>query len=66
MVYWHTTIRTQDPSRVQALYEEVQGRVAGNIAYLLERREEDPYKELVPRLLYEATWGRQAPTFPLE
>ena len=35
------------------------------IQFLLEGRERDPYKDLVPRLLYEASWGgkQQAPTF---
>ena len=38
--------------------------VENGIAYLLRERERDPYKEFLPRLLYEATWGgKQAPTF---
>ena len=36
------------------------------IQFLLEGRERDPYKDLIPRLVYERSWGgKQAPTFPL-
>jgi hypothetical protein len=44
---------------------QVRGEVEGGLAYLLDRRQDDPYRELLPRLLYEATWGggKQAPSF---
>ncbi len=43
---------------------QVRGEVEGGLSYLLERRRDDPYRELLPRLLYEATWGgKQAPSF---
>ena len=36
----------------------------GGLSYLLERRRDDPYRELLPPLLYAATWGgKQAPSF---
>ncbi len=43
----------------------MRGEVEAGFDYLLTKRQEDPYRELLPRLLYEATWGggRQAPTF---
>ena len=37
------------------------------IGWLLHERERDPYKDFLPRILYERGWGgkRQAPTFSL-
>ena len=52
-----------DAEAVRALYAEVKAEVAGGIQWLLQRREEDPFGELVPRLLYEAATGGAAPTF---
>jgi hypothetical protein len=52
-----------DPEVVKALYAEVKGEVEGGIRWLLERRADDPFAELVPRMLYEAATGGPAPTF---
>lgn len=49
-----------------ALYQRVRGSVQESIDYLLARRGEDLYGQLAPRLLYEATWQRPAPTFALD
>lgn len=54
----------KDEEAAAALYGEVRDDVEAGIEYLLRKREEDPYKDLAMRLLYEATWGgRRAPTF---
>ncbi len=39
--------------------------VEGGLSYLVAKREGDPFRDLLPRLAYEARWGgqRQAPTF---
>lgn len=38
----------------------------GGIQYLLQKREADPYKDPLPRWLYEvASGGKPAPTFRL-
>lgn len=43
---------------------QVKSEIEAAIEFLKEGRERDPYKDAVPRLLYEASWsGRQAPTF---
>ena len=49
----------------QELYDRVRQEVEGGLGYLLRMREQDPYKDLLPRMLYEATWGggRRAPSF---
>lgn len=55
----------QDREACQQLYQEVKGRVEGGIGYLLRKRETDPYRDLLPRVAYEASWGwqRRAPSF---
>lgn len=46
------------------LVVQVRHSIEDDIAWLLRRREEDPYKDLVARLMYEAVSnGKQAPTF---
>jgi hypothetical protein len=48
------------------LYDRVRGRVEDGITTLMRFREADPYKEFVPRTIYEMTaGGKQAPTAPL-
>ncbi len=52
------------PTRCR-LYREVRESCAGNISYLLDKRKDDPYGDLIKRLLYEASRSgkKQAPTF---
>jgi hypothetical protein len=54
-----------DRAACQEVYRGAKAAVEGGLGYLLRRRESDPYRELLPRLLYEASWGgkRQAPSF---
>ena len=43
---------------------QVRSEVEAGIQFLLEGRERDPYKDVLPRLAYEYSWGgKQAPTF---
>ena len=44
---------------------QVKTSLEGEIQYLLRQRENDPYRSLPRRLLYETFTQRQAPTFPL-
>lgn len=54
----------KDREKCDATYEKVKDEVESAISWLLEKREKDPYKDLVPRLAYEVSWGgRTAPTF---
>lgn len=55
----------EDPACEMALYQRVRTGVEESIDFLLAKRGEDPYGQLAPRLLYEATWQRPAPTFEL-
>lgn len=53
--------------KAQEVYMEVKSEVNKCIAYLKEKREQDPYRSLLARLLYQATHGfhSQVPTFQL-
>eukprot|EP01018_Ginkgo_biloba_P005958 Gb_18591 [translate_table: standard] len=55
----------EDKAKAQHLYVQIKGEVEAAIAYLLRKREEDPYRHFLPRFLYEASSGftRQMPTF---
>jgi hypothetical protein len=45
---------------------QVRSEVESGIEFLLEGRKRDPYKDLLPRLAYEYSWGgKQAPTFKI-
>ncbi|KAK9819759.1 hypothetical protein WJX72_002051 [[Myrmecia] bisecta] len=61
------TLPDMDRSQADEVYRQIRSEVEGGISWLLRERERDPYKDLLPRLLYEASWGnaRQAPTFAL-
>ncbi len=52
-----------DPEAAAALYAAVRSDVEDGIAYLLRKRQEDPFRDLAPRLLFEAAAGRPAPSF---
>jgi hypothetical protein len=56
----------QDRARCDELYRQTRQSVEDGIAYLLRRRDADPYRNFAVRSLYEAATGRQAPTFPLD
>ncbi|KAJ6844759.1 acyltransferase-like protein, chloroplastic isoform X1 [Iris pallida] len=57
----------RDKERAQQLYLHVKSEVENCIAYLKKKREKDPYRNILPRLLYQATRGFSAevPTFEL-
>lgn len=55
----------QDKEKAHSLYLHIKAKVEEAMSYLQEKRKEDPYRQILPRVLYEATWDfkRQAPTF---
>ncbi|KAK9117650.1 hypothetical protein Sjap_016597 [Stephania japonica] len=57
----------KDRGQAKKLYIEVKSEVERCIAYLKEKREEDPYRSLPSRLFYQAIHGLDAeiPTFKL-
>ncbi|WJX77131.1 hypothetical protein P8452_60466 [Trifolium repens] len=56
-----------DKKKSQELYFEVKSEVESCIAYLKEKRESDPYRSILSRLLYQATHGPTSdiPTFEI-
>lgn len=44
---------------------QVKSEVETGIQYLLRKRETDPYKDFIPRAIYEASQRSQAPSFPI-
>ncbi|KAL5797246.1 hypothetical protein ACOSQ2_002066 [Xanthoceras sorbifolium] len=55
----------RDRKKSHELYLQVKSEVEQCLAYLKEKRERDPYRELLPRLIYQATHGftSEVPTF---
>jgi hypothetical protein len=56
-----------DKKKSQELYFDVKAEVEKCIAYLKEKRESDPYRSILSRLLYQATNGPTSdiPTFEI-
>jgi hypothetical protein len=52
-----------DPEVAARLYADVRADVEDGISYLLRKREADPFRDLAPRMLFEAAAGRPAPSF---
>ena len=57
----------RDRGKAQELYLQVRSEVERCIAYLKKKRETDPYRNIGPRLLYQATHGvtSEVPTFEI-
>ncbi|ESQ32802.1 hypothetical protein EUTSA_v10003736mg [Eutrema salsugineum] len=57
----------RDKEKAQELYLQVKSEVEQCIAYLKTKRESDPYRNLLPRMLYQASHGpsSEIPTFDL-
>ncbi|XP_038985819.1 acyltransferase-like protein At1g54570, chloroplastic isoform X2 [Phoenix dactylifera] len=57
----------KDKYKAQQLYMHVKSEVKNCITYLKEKREKDPYRNILPRLLYQLANGYTAevPTFEL-
>ncbi|KAH9625629.1 hypothetical protein KSS87_019989 [Heliosperma pusillum] len=57
----------KDRQKAQEVYLEVKGEVERCLAYLKEKRETDPYRSLISRIVYRSTHGisPEIPTFEL-
>lgn len=57
----------RDKYKARQLYMHVKSEVENCITYLKEKREKDPYRNILPRLLYQLAHGHTAevPTFEL-
>lgn len=52
-----------DREKCAAIYADVRAEVEGGLAYLVKKRQNDPYKDLVKRVVYEQLSKEQAPSF---
>lgn len=57
----------REKEKAHELYLHVKSEVESCLAYLKEKRESDPYRNILPRLFYQATHGftSDVPTFEL-
>ena len=57
----------RDREKSHELYLEVKSEVERCMAYLKKKRENDPYRNVLPRLIYQATHGLdcEVPSFEL-
>ncbi|TVU20888.1 hypothetical protein EJB05_30489 [Eragrostis curvula] len=55
----------RDRKSANEMYLHIKSEVEGIMSYLKRKREEDPYRSITQRALYQATWGVSAeiPTF---
>lgn len=53
----------RDKESANELYLQIKSEVEQNIAYLLKKREEDPYRNVLDRVAYRAVYGREVPSF---
>jgi len=57
----------KDKEKAQEVYLQAKSEVEQCIAYLKMKRECDPYRQLLPRMMYQAShgWSCEIPTFDL-
>ncbi|XP_078168111.1 esterase/lipase/thioesterase family protein isoform X2 [Carex rostrata] len=58
-------ILLKDSDNAMAVYRQIKSEIEGIMAYLKKKREEDPYRSIIQRALFQATYGpsSQIPTF---
>merc|ERR1712087_300359 len=52
-----------DKDKCEEIYQEAKRGVEEGLMYLQKKRHQDPYKDLIPRVLYEQNTSKKAPTF---
>ncbi|CAA7398460.1 unnamed protein product [Spirodela intermedia] len=56
----------EDRAMADQLYMQTKSEVENIMAYLKKKREEDPYRSILQRALYQVSWGsREIPTFEI-
>lgn len=55
----------KDKENANKLYLEIQSDIENSLAYLLKKREEDPYRSIIDRTAYRAIYSpiHEVPTF---
>jgi hypothetical protein len=60
-------ILLKDRDNAMVVYTQIKSEIEGIMAYLKKKREQDPYRSIAQRALFQATWGpsTEVPTFKL-
>ncbi|RWR94109.1 acyltransferase-like protein, chloroplastic [Cinnamomum micranthum f. kanehirae] len=55
----------KDRENATEVYSQIKSEIESAMSYLRKKREEDPYRSILQRTIYQATWGsdRPVPTF---
>ncbi|KAF7817858.1 acyltransferase-like protein [Senna tora] len=53
----------RDKGNAEQVYQQVKSEVERNLEYLIKKREEDPYRNLIDRKLYQNTYSSEPPAF---
>lgn len=53
----------KDKQNAEQVYNQIKSEIENNINYLIRKREEDPYRNLITRKLYEAIHLSEPPSF---
>ncbi|XP_028770772.1 acyltransferase-like protein At1g54570, chloroplastic isoform X1 [Neltuma alba] len=53
----------EDKHNANQLYLQIKSQVQHNINYLIKKREEDPYRNIVDRIMYRAIYSSDTPAF---
>merc|ERR1719478_39026 len=51
------SLPVSDREALKVQYEDIKRTVEDGMAYLLEKRKSDPFRDFLPRRLYELSWG---------
>jgi len=60
-----TLIDPKNKDQCKELFQNVKSELERGIDDLLRSREQDPYRDISKRILYEIAFGKPAPTFPV-
>lgn len=53
----------EDKHNANQLYLQIKSQVEHNISYLIKKRGEDPYRNIVDRVMYRAIYSSDTPAF---
>ncbi|KAH9754411.1 Acyltransferase-like protein [Citrus sinensis] len=59
-------VSLKDKENANELYLHIKSQVERCLDYLLKKREEDPYRNIIDRTAYRAVYGDEVPTFKLD
>jgi len=63
----HTSeLNPKDREGCRRVYNEVKSELERGLNDVLKVRGQDPFEDTAERVVYEALWGKKAPTFPVE